>query len=155
MPLSDDFRKYDPSQPLESYLGLTSLFGLAFLALWAIEKPREPASRAEKAVLLAVATHKLTRIVSRDRVLAPFRAPFTKFEKSAGAGEVEEETRGTGFQNAVGRLITCPYCLAPWIAVALRALFRAAPTLARLLTEILAIVTASDVLNQLYAKLEE
>ena len=45
-------------------------------------------------VLLRIATHKLSRVVAKDLVTSPFRAPFVRFETSAGAGEVEEEARG-------------------------------------------------------------
>ena len=120
-----------------------------------MEKRRERVSPIEDAVLAAVGIHKLSRIVTRDRVLALFRAPFTRFEKSAGAGEVEEECRGGGLRNAVGRLVTCPYCVAPWSAVGVKGMFRFAPNATRLLMEVLALVTASDFLNQLYAKLKD
>jgi hypothetical protein len=153
--LSDDFHEYDPHQPLGSYLVLTGVFGLAFLSLCAADRGRERVSPIEDAVLSAIGIHKLSRIVTRDRVLAPFRAPFTKFEKSAGAGEVEEESRGAGLRNAIGRLVTCPYCVAPWIAVCVKGMFRVAPNSTRLLMEVLALVTASDFLNRLYAKLED
>jgi hypothetical protein len=155
MALSDDFHQYDPRQPLKSYLILTGFFGLAFASLCAVERPRRRVSKAEDAALLAIATHKLSRIITRDRVLAPFRAPFTKFEKSAGAGEVEEEIRGHGLHNAIGRLVTCPYCVAPWIAVGMKGLFRIAPHTTRLLMEVLALTAASDFLNRVYAKLED
>jgi hypothetical protein len=39
--------------------------------------------------------------------------------RSSGAGEVEEEPRGRGFQRGIGHLISCPYCMAPWCATAL------------------------------------
>jgi hypothetical protein len=63
--------------------------------------------------LLGMATHKLSRIVAKDRITGILRAPFVSCIRSAGAGEVEEEPRGRGFQRGVGHLISCPYCMAP------------------------------------------
>ncbi|HEY2733186.1 MAG TPA: DUF1360 domain-containing protein, partial [Polyangiales bacterium] len=67
-------------------------------------------------LLLGVSTFQLARLIAKDRVLAPLRAPFTKFQDSSSAGEVHEEARGVGLQRAIGELVTCPYCLAPWVA---------------------------------------
>src|SRR5437879_8736512 len=41
--------------------------------------------------LLGIATHKLSRIVAKDRITGILRAPFVNYIRSAGAGEVEEE----------------------------------------------------------------
>ncbi len=106
-------------------------------------------------LLLGIATHKLSRIATKDLVTSPFRAPFVKFKKSAGAGEVEEEARGDGIQEAVGDLITCPYCIAPWIASALVFGNQRAPRTTRVLSGIFCITAASDFLNHLYAKAKE
>src|SRR2546430_1069248 len=40
--------------------------------------------------LLGIATHKLSRIVAKDRITGVLRAPFVDYICSAGAGEVEE-----------------------------------------------------------------
>jgi len=105
-------------------------------------------------LLLGIATHKLSRIVTKDLVTSPFRAPFVKFKKSAGAGEVEEEARGEGLQEAVGDLITCPYCMAPWVASALIFAHTCAPRATRLICSIFFATAASDFLNQVYAKVK-
>ncbi|PYK08605.1 MAG: hypothetical protein DME65_13725, partial [Verrucomicrobia bacterium] len=49
--------------------------------------------------LLGIATHKLSRIVAKDRITGILRAPFVSYVRSAGAGEVEEEPRGRGIQR--------------------------------------------------------
>jgi len=41
--------------------------------------------------LLGIATHKLSRIIAKDRITGILRAPFVNYIRSAGAGEVEEE----------------------------------------------------------------
>ena len=77
--------------------------------------------------LLGIATHKLSRIVAKDRITGILRAPFVCYIRSAGAGEVEEEPRGRGFQRGIGHLVSCPYCMAPWWATALALGFRFRP----------------------------
>src|SRR5437773_5512076 len=77
--------------------------------------------------LLGIATHKLSRIVAKDRITGILRAPFVSYIRSAGAGEVQEEPRGRGIQRGIGQLISCPYGMAPWCATALAFDFVFAP----------------------------
>lgn len=102
-------------------------------------------------LLLGVATHKLTRIVSRERVAIPLRVPFTHYEGTDGAGQVKEEPRGRGIQRAIGSLVTCQYCTGPWIATALTAGLLFAPRATRLASAMFAMVAVSDFLHQAYA----
>ena len=104
--------------------------------------------------LLGMATHKLSRIVAKDRITGILRAPFVSYIRSSGAGEVEEEPRGRGFQRGIGHLISCPYCMAPWCATALALGFVFAPRVTRFFTWILVSVTASDFLHRAYARME-
>lgn len=101
--------------------------------------------------LLGVATHKLARIVSRERVAIPLRVPFTHYEGTDGAGQVKEAPRGSGLQRAIGSLVTCQYCTGPWIATALTAGLLFAPRLTRLASSMFAMVALSDFLHQAYA----
>ncbi|HEY3493470.1 MAG TPA: DUF1360 domain-containing protein [Polyangiaceae bacterium] len=101
--------------------------------------------------LLGVATHKLTRIVSRERVAIPLRVPFTHYEGTDGAGQVKEEPRGRGVQRAIGSLVTCQYCTGPWIATVLTAGLLFAPRVTRLASSLFAMVAVSDFLHQAYA----
>ena len=100
--------------------------------------------------LLGVATHKLSRIVAKDRITSILRAPFVNYIRSAGAGEVEEEPRGRGIQRGIGHLISCPYCVAPWCATALGFGLVFAPRVTRFLAGILASVATSDFLHRAY-----
>jgi Protein of unknown function (DUF1360) len=59
------------------------------------------------------------------------RAPFTRFQDDAGAGEVNEAARGHGLQRAIGELLVCPYCLDLWIAAAFTAGLLVAPRATR------------------------
>ena len=105
--------------------------------------------------LLGIATHKLSRIVAKDRITGILRAPFVCYIGSAGAGEVEEEPRGRGFQRGIGHLVSCPYCMAPWCATALAMGSVFAPRVTRFFAGILASVAASDFLHRAYAKMKE
>jgi hypothetical protein len=147
---------YPESEPLPAYLSLLGSFSLVFALFFAGGGKRRPRlSRLEDAALTALATHKLTRIVAKDRVTAPLRAPFARFEESAGSGELSERVRGHGFRRAVGNLITCPYCLAPWAALALKILKKLSPDMAFQVISLLSLAAASDLLNQLYAHLKD
>jgi hypothetical protein len=90
-------------RPLGGYAILVGLFTVAFgsaLAASAKDEDELPELKWSDLVLLGIATHKLSRIVTKDIVTSPFRAPFVEFKKDAGAGEVEEEARGEGLQEA-------------------------------------------------------
>ena len=105
--------------------------------------------------VLSVATHKLSRMLAKDSVTAPLRAPFTQLEGSAGHGELNERVRGTGMRKALGELVTCPFCLAVWVATAFMFAYVVAPRLTRLAAMALTAVTASDVLQFEYTRLKE
>jgi hypothetical protein len=151
----DVLNKYGEDQPLPqlSLLVVMQLGVLLFLA-WLAGIRRYPAIRIGDLLLLAIGTHKLSRIVARDRVTAPIRAPFTRFKEKAGSGEVEEETRGAGLQEVIGELIGCPYCMSVWIASGLLLLFIVDRKLARLVCKWLALITASHFLHRFYVRLE-
>lgn len=105
--------------------------------------------------LLGIATHKLSRIVAKDRITSILRAPFVNYIRGAGAGEVEEEPRGRGIQRGIGHLISCPYCTAPWSATALAFGFLFAPRVTRFFAGILASVAMSDFLHRAYLAAKE
>jgi len=105
--------------------------------------------------LLGIATHKLSRIVAKDRITGILRAPFVNYIRSASGGEVEEEPRGRGIQRGIGTLISCPYCMGPWCAVALAFGFVFSPKITRFFAAILASVTTSDFLHRAYLATKE
>lgn len=104
--------------------------------------------------LLGVATHKATRILSMARVSSPLRAPFAQQVRAAGAGEVTSDPRGRGLRRALGELLTCPYCLAPWTAAAFMLGLLRVPRQTRAIAGLLGVVAVSDFLNQRYARLK-
>ncbi|MEV6714653.1 DUF1360 domain-containing protein [Lentzea sp. NPDC051208] len=98
-------------------------------------------------VLLALATHKASRLATKSSITSVLRAPFTRYEQSAGEAEVNETVRGHGVRHAVGELVTCPFCSGVWIAGALTAGLVLAPRATRLIATALSAVAASDWLH--------
>jgi hypothetical protein len=152
---------YSPHEhrPVAAYGALTTAFlgafGGALVALRASgrELPERPA--AGDLALLGVATHKVSRLLAKDRVTSFLRAPFTRYQEPDGHGEVSEEARGTGLQLALGELLICPYCLAQWVAAGFGVALVAAPRTTRFVASVYAIETLSDVLQLGYLAAEK
>jgi uncharacterized protein DUF1360 len=146
-------------RPLAAYTGLTATFGAALggalLALRASgrELPERPA--AGDLVLAGIATHKVSRLLAKDKVTSSIRAPFTRFQESAGHGELEEAARGTGLRFAIGELLVCPYCLAQWIAGGFAVGLAAAPRTTRFVAGMYVAETLSDFLQLAYKAAED
>src|SRR5437773_4193296 len=139
---------------LAEYATMLTLYTSSFAALTKLARSQkrlpEKISPLEL-LMLAIATHKLSRIVAKDRITGALRAPFVHYKRSVGAGEVEEEPRGRGLQRAVGELISCPYCMGPWCAAALGFGMLFVPRTTRFFASILASVAMSDFLHRAYA----
>lgn len=101
-------------------------------------------------LLTGVATYKLSRMVTRSWIGTAIRAPFTRYVSQGDGDEVNETARGHGVQEAVGDLITCPFCTAHWVASALVLGHDVAPGPTRALTRILAVDVVSDTLQHLH-----
>ena len=112
-------------------------------------RPPEPGVR--DVLLLGVATHKLSRLLAKDSVTSPMRAPFTRFQGADGDAELREEVRGQGGRKAVGELVSCPFCLAPWVVTALSAGLTFAPRWTRAVVASSSAVAVSDFLQLAYA----
>jgi Protein of unknown function (DUF1360) len=145
--------------PLLSYASLMLVFGAFFGGglLTARRRGRELPERiaAPDLILIGVAAHKLSRLVGKDKVTSPLRAPFTELEEAGGPAEFEERSRGTGARRAVGELLICPYCLDLWVVsgFALGLLF--APRLTRFMAAVFTALTLSDFLQIAYKAAEE
>jgi hypothetical protein len=149
----------DRYRPLAAYGLLSGVFaGLCgAFAAWVHWSGRELPARIDgrDLALIAIATHKASRLIARDRVTSVFRAPFTRFQGDAGAGEVDEAARGRGLRRAIGELLICPYCLGLWIAAALTAGLIVAPKATRWTAAVLTALTGADLLQILYKKSED
>ena len=94
--------------------------------------------------------------VAKDTVTAPFRAPFTRFKDAGAPGEVNEEPRQeTPAKQAVGELVTCPFCMAQWVGTGFLFGYLLAPRATRAAASLFTIVAASDGLQYAYTALGE
>lgn len=144
-------------RPLGGYLVAMGTFAALSAGVASLTASQRRGQRTDplELVLVGVATHKLARILSKDAVTSPLRAPFTTFKEPGGPGEVVEEVRGDGIRHAVGELLTCPFCLSPWVATALFGGLAVAPSMTRSATRVLTAVTVADTLQFCYAALEQ
>jgi hypothetical protein len=155
------FAGHSPQQhrPLGSYGVLSGAFFAACLAFaaWLRRSDHELPERPAPAdlALITVATHKASRLIAKDRVTSVVRAPFTRFEDDATAGEVSESARGTGMRRAIGELLLCPYCLGLWVAAALTAGLVVAPRPTRWAASVLSALFGADMLQIAYKKAED
>jgi hypothetical protein len=154
--LRREYAAHEPI-PLSGYVASMAIFtaGLGAALVWMTRHRRALPPTLQDVVLLGTSTHKLSRILSKDFVTAPVRAPFTRRASSEGAGEVHDEARGGALRRAVGQLLTCPFCLGPWIATGLGTSMARWPLQAGFVTRVLTAVTVSDFLHLAYARLNE
>jgi hypothetical protein len=144
--------------PFGSYASLTAIFGAGFGAalLGAARAGRLPERvSAGDVLLIGTASHKLSRLISKDKVTAFLRAPFTEYEEPGGPGEVEERPRGEGPRRAVGELVACPYCLGLWTTAGLNLGLLWAPRATRLVASTFTALTISDFLQIAYKAAED
>src|SRR5579871_4420410 len=145
----------EAERPLGGYLALLAGYGGLVAGLAGAIRRSGRALPAAPALgdlaLGAVATHKLARLIAKDSVLSPLRAPFTRYAGVSGEAELAEEVRGHGLKKAVGELVTCPFCLGQWVAT----LFWGGLVLAPRPTRLLATLAGSDVLQLAYARAEQ
>ncbi|HEX8689883.1 MAG TPA: DUF1360 domain-containing protein [Solirubrobacterales bacterium] len=145
--------------PLLSYAILAAVFNALF-AGGLLAAKRSGRALPERVgggdlVLIGVASHKLSRLLSKDKVMSPLRAPFTELEGRGGPAELEERSRGRGARKAIGELLICPYCLGLWVVAAFALGLLFAPRLTRFLAAVFSALTISDFLQIAYKAAEE
>ena len=137
-----------------SYAFMTAVFATVFGGALAAARAsgRELPERVptQDVVLVGVASHKLSRMISKDRIISFARAPFTEFEENAGHGEVEEKPRGRGLRRSLGELLICPYCLAQWVTASFAVGLVYAPRETRLVAAVYTAEAISDFLQLAY-----
>lgn len=151
--------RHGEQRPLAGYVAAMSVYSLfvAASSLAARLLGRRAPARVTPwdVALLGVATHKLSRLLARDPVTSPLRAPFVKYEGAAGPAEVREQVRDQGgVKHAVGELSSCPFCLDQWVATGFVAGMVLAPRATRVAAATFAAVAVSDSLQLAYAALE-
>ena len=146
-------------RPLLDHAALVGVYGAAVTGLTLLVRRRGRLPEripAADVALLSVATHKLSRLLTKDTVTAPFRAPFTRFKGPGAAGEVNEEPREESpAKHAVGELVTCPFCMAQWVGTGFLFGYLLAPRATRAAASLFTMVAASDVLQYAYTALGE
>lgn len=154
-------REYSQGEPrpLRSYAGTLATYGVAVAATTAIARltgRRAPRIGLGDLALMTVTTHKAARLIAKDPVTSPLRAPFTRYKGTSGPSELAEEVRdGSGARHAVGELISCPFCIAQWVATAYAAGMTFAPEATRLAGATMTAVAGADWLQLAYAKLQQ
>lgn len=107
---------------------------------------------AADVALVGIATHKISRLVTRSEVTNFLRAPFTEYEGPANLNEVNQQPRGKGLRRAMGELVGCPLCIGAWIAGGLVCGLAFAPRFTRAVETAFAGLTLSDFLHVVYAR---
>jgi hypothetical protein len=97
--MSADYAPPEMRPPLRSYAVMMAIFNGLFVAglVVARRRGRELPDRPPLGdiALVGVASHKLSRLITKDKVTSPIRALFTELEGSGGPGELEEKARGS------------------------------------------------------------
>lgn len=132
--------------PYTVYARLIGIF-LAVGAGGASLAHRKREFTVEELLLLGLSTHKITNLIATDRVTSVIRAPFTEQEEQEG--HIKERPKGTGRIRAMGELLTCQYCLGPWISAGLVSSHALAPRWTRGVVGLFAVVAISDTLHHL------
>ncbi len=144
----------DADRPLGGYLAALGTYAATVAALTgvAVARGRRLPDRYSlgDTVLLSIATHKISRLIAKDAVTSPLRAPFTRYEEPAGDGELNESARGRAARHLIGEMITCPFCLAVWIATGFAGGMVLVPRLTRTVGVVMTAVAASDTLQLVY-----
>jgi len=153
--LGVDYASDAEHRPLAGYAAISGAFAAALAAALVSGRPLPARIDARDLLLAGVATHKVSRLIAKDKVTSFLRAPFTRFQEPAGHGELEEAARGRGLRFATGELLVCPYCLAQWVAGAFTVGYVHAPRVTRLLATMWAMHAIADALQLAYAAAEE
>jgi hypothetical protein len=145
--------------PLAAYATFAAVFhaAMAGAVVAAKRSGRDLPQRVEPGdlVLIGTASYKLSRLVSKKKVTAFVRAPFTELEGRGAPAELEERPRGSGLRRALGELLVCPYCLGLWASGGFHAGLLLAPRATRFSASVLSAMAISDFLQIAYRAAEE
>ncbi|OSP40134.1 hypothetical protein B7767_27905 [Streptomyces sp. 13-12-16] len=147
----------EEDRPLRGYLTAMAAFGV-YTAGWATVvrmrgRPVPDRPAPWDVALTAVATFRLSRLLSKASVTSPLRAPFTTFQGPQGPAELHEEARSEGAKDTVGELVTCPFCMSVWVASTLTAGQLLWPRATRTVMGALTALAGADALQLAYGAL--
>lgn len=141
--------------PLRGYLLTLTTYSALVTALTvlarATRKPIPGGLEPADVVLSAAATHKLSRLLTKDPVTSPLRAPFASYEGTSGPAELADEPRGRGEEKTIGELVTCPFCAEVWVGTGLTAGLILLPKMTRLVMGTFAALAGADLLHFAHA----
>jgi hypothetical protein len=146
-------REYSPNEerPLWGYVRVMGTYAGLVVGLGVVVAARRRPLPERPALgdlaLVAVATAKVSRLVTRDSVTSAIRAPFVQFEGAGGPAEVNEKVRGRGLRHSVGELLTCPFCMSQWVATGFTFGLLIAPRTTRQVAGTFAALEAADLLQ--------
>jgi Protein of unknown function (DUF1360) len=145
--------------PLAAYATFAAVFHGAMAAAVAAanRSGRELPQRVELGdlALIGTASYQLSRLISKKKVTAFVRAPFTELEGKGGPAELEERPRGSGMRRALGELLVCPYCLGLWASGGFHVGLVFAPRTTRFSASVLSAMSISDFLQIAHKAAEE
>jgi hypothetical protein len=147
-------------RPLGGYIALMAAYSSAVCALTGAavlsgrKVPADGLSPYEVA-LTAAATCKISRLITKDPITSPLRAPFTTYGGTAGPAELTEDVRGQGVREAIGEMISSPFSASVWVATGLTAGRVFLPRMTRLAVSMFAALAVTDLLQFTYERLEK
>ena len=143
----------DRRPPYEAYAAIMATFAGGLAAAGALSRllGRDPqCQNALDLTVLAAASFKAARTLTRDGVSSFIREPFVRGHAHKG----DEEPIATGdLRQAIGELVTCSRCVGTWAAAGLVTTQVLAPRVGRLLTWSLAAAGINDFLQAGFAAL--
>ncbi len=115
-----------------------------------------PQPTAADVVLLGIATFHLSRVITKDEITSFLRAPFTRFKGTGAPGETNEEPRKENeLQHAIGELVSCPFCMATWVALGLTLGLAFFPRATRTIAGMFSSIALADALQLAYGTAHE
>lgn len=154
-------RAYSAGQerPLGGYLAALAAFG-TYTGAWAAVVRRQGRPLPDRpepwdVALTAVATFRLSRLLSKASVTSPLRAPFTTYAGPQGPAELHEKPRAEGGRQTVGELVSCPFCMSVWIVSTLTAGQLLWPRATRTAMGALTALAGADALQSAYSRLAD
>ncbi|WP_433005448.1 DUF1360 domain-containing protein [Kribbella sp. CA-294648] len=143
--------QYGADHPLRGHVGALAafaLYGATLVAVGKLSGRRLPDHiQTFDLVLGATATFRFSKLVTRNTVTDPLRAPFTRYGGPGGPAETIDEPRGSGVRRTIGELMTCPFCFSVWTATTYTAGMVLAPRATRLIGAGLTMLTGADLLQ--------
>lgn len=104
-----------------TYTTLTGIFigAFALFGTWKGRRGKRTAFKPFDLIQVGLASYRLGRMISYDKVAEGYRAPFTRTVPDPSGEGMTVVPKGRGTRAAIGELIACPICAGTWIAAGL------------------------------------